>query len=120
MPNLLCKYQPSNYRMIIALLMHMLRNIPYSPITQTTYFRSALKELWYEKIIYRFRTFFLHDLDLEHAIFNQIVEEDSNKCLLAMSWLISLKKIKGKLLADQAMVVDEEPIKQFLIHNASS
>ena len=45
MPNLLCKYQPLNYRMIIALLMHMLRNIPYSPITQTTYFRSALKEL---------------------------------------------------------------------------
>ena len=118
--NLLAKYRPPNYGTATALLMHMLRNIPHSPLPQTTYLRDALRELRYEKVMDRFGTFFLHDLDLEHAVLGQVVEEDSNKCLLAMSRLISHKKIKDKLLADKAMVVDEEPTEQFPIGNAPS
>ena len=52
---------------------------------QTTYLRDALRELRYKKVMDRFGTFFLHNLDLEHAILGQVVEEDSNKCLLGMS-----------------------------------
>ena len=37
-----------------------------------------------------------------------------------MSQLTSLKKIKDKLLADKAMVVDKEPTEQFPIGNAPS
>ena len=40
--------------------------------------------------------------------------------LLAMSRLISHKKIKDKLLADKAMVVNEEPMEQFPMSNAPS
>ena len=76
--------------------------------------------LRYENIMDGFDPFFLHNLDLEHAILCQIVEEDSDECLLAMSWLTLPKKIKDKLLADRAMVVDEEPTEQFPIGNAPS
>ena len=43
--HLLSKYWPPNYGMATALLMHMLRNISYSPMAQTTYLRDALREL---------------------------------------------------------------------------
>ena len=85
MQHLLSKYRPPNYGMATALLMHMLCNIPHSPMDQTTYLRDALRELRYKKVMDRFGTFFLHNLDLEHAILGQVVEEDSNKCLLGMS-----------------------------------
>ena len=39
--NLLSKYQPPNYGTAMALLMHMLCNIPHSPMAQTTYLRDA-------------------------------------------------------------------------------
>ena len=76
--------------------------------------------LWYKNIMDGFGPFFSHNLDLAHSILSQIVEEDSDECLLAMSWLTLPKKIKDKLLADKAMVVDEEPTEQFPIGNAPS
>ena len=81
----LSEYWPPNYGMATALLMHMLCNIPHSPMSQTTHLRDALKELQYKKVMDTFGTFFLHNLDLEHAILGQVVEEDSDECLLAMS-----------------------------------
>jgi hypothetical protein len=98
----------------------MLHDIPHSPVAQTTYLKDALRQLRYEDTIDGFCTFFLHNLALEHAVLGQIVEDNSDKCLLAMSWLTSLEKIKDKLLADKAMVVDEEPTKQFPISNEPS
>jgi len=47
-----------------ALLMHMLRNIPHSPVAQTGYLRDALRDLHFDKVMDRFGTFFLHELDL--------------------------------------------------------
>ena len=88
--NLLAKYWPPNYGTATVLLMHMLHNILHSPMPQTTYLRDTWRELQYEKVMDRFGTFFLHNLDLEHAILGQVVEEDSDECLLTMSRLTSL------------------------------
>ena len=50
---------------------------------------------------------FLYKLDLEHTVLNQLVEKDSNECLLVLSWIKYLKKVKNKLLANTMMVVDK-------------
>ena len=59
---------------------------------------------------------FLYKLDLEHTVLNQLVEKDSNECLLVLNWIKYLKKVKNKLLANTMMVVDKKPIKQFSIN----
>src|ERR1700728_3314532 len=78
----LSKYRPANYGTMTAVLMHMIRHIPHSPVAQTGYLRDALRDLRFHEVMDRFGTFFLHDLDLEHATLFEI-EQDSNECLLA-------------------------------------
>jgi hypothetical protein len=113
------KYRPANYGTITGLLMHMLRNIPHSPVAQTGYLRDALRDLHFDKVMDRFGTFFLHELDLEKAALPDITQEDTDECLLAMSRVKSLKQIKDKrgMVTIQA-VDDEGPTEQFPIGNA--
>src|ERR1700733_11057896 len=62
------RYRPANYGTITSVLMHMLRHIPHSPAAQTGYLRDALRDLHFDKVMDKFGSFFLHDLDLENVI----------------------------------------------------
>ena len=114
----LSKYRPANYGAITAVLMHMIRHIPHSPVAKTGYLRDALRDLRFHEVMERFGTFFLHDLDLDHATLSEIDEEDSDACLLSMSRDKSLQRIKEKRMAEVAIVSIEEPTAQFPIGNA--
>jgi len=76
--------------------MHMLRNVPHSPVALTGYLRDALRDLHFDTVMDRFGTFFLHELDLEKVVLPDIAQEDTVECLLAMSHVKSLKQIKDK------------------------
>jgi len=103
------KYRPANYGTITGLLMHMLRNVPHSPVAQTGYLRDALRDLHFDMAMDRFGTFFLPD----------IAQEDTVECLLAMSHIKSLKQIKDKRATVAMPVVDDKgPTEQFPIGNA--
>ena len=113
------KYRPANYGTITGLLMHMLRNVPHSPVAQTGYLRDALRDLHFDTVMDRFGTFFLHELDLEKVVLPDIEQEDTVECLLAMSHVKSLKQIKDKRAMVAMPVVDDEgPTEQFPIGNA--
>ena len=114
----LSKYRPANYGTITALLMHMLRNIPHSPVARTGYLRDALRDVHYDKVMDEFGTFFLHELDLEKAVLLQIEEQDTDECVLAMGRLKSVAKIKEKRAMEEAVMAIEEPTEQFPIGNA--
>jgi hypothetical protein len=111
-------YRPSNYGTITAVLMHMLRHIPHSPPARTGYLRDALRDLHFEKVMDKFGTFFLHDLDLEEASLPSINEDDTDECLLAMGRCKSLKQIKEKMAVDAMVIANEEPTAQFPIGSA--
>jgi hypothetical protein len=113
------KYRPANYGTITGLLMHMLRNVPHSPVALTGYLRDALRDLHFDTVMDRFGTFFLHELDLEKVVLPDIAQEDTVECLLAMSHVKSLKQIKDKRAMVATPVVDDEgPTEQFPIGNA--
>jgi hypothetical protein len=114
------QYRPSNYGTITAVLVHMLRQIPHSPVAKTSYLSDALRDLHFYKVMGKFGTFFLHELDLENASLPGIEQEDSNECLLAMSRVKSLRLIKEKRAVDTALLANEEPTEQFPIGNAPS
>jgi len=44
-----------------------MRHIAHSPVAGTGYLRDALRELRFHKVMERFGTFFLHEMDLERA-----------------------------------------------------
>jgi len=112
------KYRLANYGTIMGLLMHMLRNMPHSPVAQTGYLRDALRDLHFDMVMDRFGTFFLHELDLEKVVLPDIMQEDTIECLLAMSHVKSLKQIKDKRATVATPVVDDEgPTEQFSIGN---
>jgi len=90
----MAKYRPENYGTITSVLMHMTRHIAHSPEASTGYLKDALQELRFYTVMERFGTFFLHEMDLEHATVLQINEQDSEECLLAMSRFKSFRKNK--------------------------
>jgi hypothetical protein len=112
------RYRPANYGTITSVLMHMLRHIPHSPAAQTGYLRDALRDLHFDKVMDKFGSFFLHDLDLENVILPEVAQTDTDECLLAMSRLTSLKQIKEKRAMVTTVVDNEEPTEQFPIGNA--
>jgi len=112
------RYRPANYGTITSVLMHMLHHIPHSPAAQIGYLRDALRDLHFDKVMDKFGSFFLHDLDLENAILLEVAQTDTDECLLAMSWLTSLKQIKDKRAMVTTVVDNEEPTEQFPIGNA--
>ena len=112
----LSQYRPANYGTIMALLMHMLRNIPHSPVARTGYLRDALRDVHYDKVMDEFGTFFLHELDLEKAVLLQIEEQDTDECVLAMGQLKSVAKIKEKRAMEEAVMAIEEPTVQFPVN----
>ncbi|KIM76118.1 hypothetical protein PILCRDRAFT_91756 [Piloderma croceum F 1598] len=114
----MAKYRPQNYGTITSVLMHMMQHIAHSPVASTGYLRDALRELRFHKVMERFGTFFLHEMDLEGAAVLQIDKEDSDKCLLVISQVKSLQKIKEMRGIEVAIVADEEPTEQFPIGNA--
>jgi hypothetical protein len=114
----MAKYRPENYGTITSVLMHMTRHIAHSPVATEGYLKDALRELHFQTAMERFGTFFLHDMDLEHAAMPWIDEKDSDECLLAMSRVKNLQKIKEARGIEVAMVVDEGPTEQFPIGNA--
>ena len=116
----LSQYWPSNYGTITAVLVHMLRQIPHSPVAKTSYLCDALRDLHFYKVMDKFGTFFLHKWDLENASLPGIEQEDSNDCLLAMSRVKSLRQIKEKRAVDTALLANEEPTEQFPMGNAPS
>jgi len=46
---------------------HTTRHVTHSPQTSVDYLKAALVEVSFDKVMERFGTFFLQDLDLEHA-----------------------------------------------------
>ena len=114
-------YRPANYGTITSLLMHMMRHVPHSPQASADYLKAALVEVSFDKVMERFGTFFLQDLDLEHAHMPRIIEEDNVECLAVMSRNKSLTHIKKERRAAmiEATGVDE-PTEQFPIGNAPS
>ena len=97
----------------------MLRNVPHSPVAQTGYLRDALRDLHFDKVMDRFGTFFLHGLDLEKAALPDIMQEDTDECLLAMSRVKTLKQVRDKrAMVPTSAVVDDGPTEQFPIGNA--
>src|SRR5258705_5461998 len=101
-------YRLANYGTITGLLMHMLCNMPHSPVAQTSYLRDALRDFHFDMVMDRFGTFFLHELDLEKVVLPDITKEDTVECLLAMSHVKSLKQIKDKRILVVTPVVDDE------------
>jgi len=114
----MAKYRPENYGTITSVLMHMTRHIAHSPEASTGYLKDALQELRFYTVMERFGTFFLHEMDLEHATVLQINEQDSEECLLAMSRFKSFRKIKEARPVEVAIMADQEPTEQFPIGNA--
>ena len=114
----MAKYRPQNYGTITSVLMHIMRHIAHLPVAGTGYLRDALRELRFHKVMERFGTFFLHEMDLERAAVLQIDKEDSDECLLVMSRVKSLQKIKEMRGIEVAIMADEEPTEQFPIGNA--
>jgi hypothetical protein len=111
----LARHSPSNFGLSVAILMHMLRNIPHSPVAQTGYLRDALRHVHYDKVMDEFGTFFLHKLDLEKAVLIQIEEQDTDERALAMGWLKSVAKTKEKRAMEEAVMAIKEPTEQFPI-----
>jgi len=104
----MAKYRPENYGTITSVLMHMTRHIATRPsqhwLPQGCPAGASLLHGDEE-----FGTFFLHEMDLEHATVLQINEQDSEECLLAMSRFQILSKNKEARPVEVAIMADQEP-----------
>jgi hypothetical protein len=101
--------------------MHMKRHILHSSQASAGYLKAALVKVSFNKVMKRFGTFFLQDLDLEHAHMPMIVEKDDVECLAAMSRnnsLTCIKKERRTTMIETTGV--DEPTEQFPIGNAPS
>src|ERR1700679_2189360 len=72
----LSKFRPKNYGTITSVLMHMMRHIPHAPVVKARYLKDALRDLYFNQVMERFGTFFLHDLDLQRGVLTCIDRKD--------------------------------------------
>jgi hypothetical protein len=114
----LSKSRPKNYGTITSVLMHMMQYIPHSPMVKTEYLKDALRDLYFDQVMERFGTFFLHDLDLKRGTLIRIDRKDSIQCLLDMSRSKNLQQITQEKAAEEVLAQNKEPTEEYPIGNA--
>ena len=71
---------PSNLGISTSVLMHLMRQTVHSPIIDKPYLAAALRDLRYQEIMQGFGMFFLHELDTDLTVINQIETVDPEEC----------------------------------------
>jgi hypothetical protein len=114
----LSKFRPKNYGTITSVLMHMMRHIPHAPVVKARYLKDALRDLYFNQVMERFGTFFLHDLDLQRGVLTCIDRKDDTQCLLDMSRKKNLQQITREKREEENLAQNKEPSEEYPIGNA--
>ena len=80
----LFKIQPENYGLLTSVIMHLIRNIPFSIRPHQKYLQDTLRDLNYGPTAERFGMFFLHDLRLDRGRLSTIPKQDTEEVQNAM------------------------------------
>jgi hypothetical protein len=94
----LAHLQPSNYGIMTAVILHIMRSVMVTPRITQSFLGVALRDLRFNTIMNRFGMFFLHDLEIRTGTLKELHPEDTPAVLHA--YARSLKSLKKKTLTN--------------------